>query len=165
MFIDFFFLLRAYGVPVTLTEWLTLMEALARGLAFCNLNDFYSLARSILVKSEALFDQYDQAFQHAFKGIETPHEIADEVWQWLSDPLPGLGTDPEEREAALVAEFPELAWTNSGACSRSGCASRREAHHGGSTTGWARAARRRSDTPGSTPAASGWAGRAAPARR
>ncbi len=52
MFTGFFFLLRTYGVPVTLTEWLVLMQALAKGLALSNLNDFYALARSVLVKSE-----------------------------------------------------------------------------------------------------------------
>ena len=130
MFVDFFFLLRAYGVPVTLTEWLALMEALARGLAFCNLNEFYSLARSILVKSEALFDQYDQAFQHAFKGIETRQEIADEVWQWLSDPLVGLDMTPEQK-AALMAEFPDLDLDELRRMFEERLREQTEAHHGG----------------------------------
>lgn len=97
MFTGFFFLLRTYGVPVTLTEWLTFMQALAKGLAFSNLTDFYALARSVLVKSEAHFDQYDQAFQAAFEGIETPQEIAEQVWDWLSDPLVMAGLSEEER--------------------------------------------------------------------
>ena len=97
MFTGFFFLLRTYGVPVTLTEWLVLMQALAKGLALSNLNDFYALARSVLVKSETHFDQYDQAFQAAFQGIETPQEIADEVWDWLSNPLTMPGLTEEER--------------------------------------------------------------------
>ncbi|NLE73877.1 MAG: VWA domain-containing protein [Actinobacteria bacterium] len=97
MFTGFFFLLRTYGVPVTLTEWLTFMQALAKGLAFSNLTDFYALARSVLVKSETHFDQYDQAFQAAFEGIETPQEIAEQVWDWLSDPLVIAGLSEEER--------------------------------------------------------------------
>ena len=87
MFTDFFFLLRFYGVPVTVTEWLALMRGLAMGLVPTGLDEFYAVARSILVKSEAYFDQYDQAFAAMFKGIETPVEIDDEVWDWLSDPL------------------------------------------------------------------------------
>ena len=79
MFTDFFFLLRAYGVPVTVTEWLALMRGLAEGLVPTGLDRFYAVARSILVKSEAYFDQYDQAFAHMFQGIETPIEIEDEV--------------------------------------------------------------------------------------
>jgi len=97
MFTGFFFLLRTYGVPVTLTEWLTFMQALAKGLAFSNMTDFYALARSVLVKSETHFDQYDQAFQAAFQGIETPQEIADQVWDWLSDPTTLPGLNEEER--------------------------------------------------------------------
>jgi uncharacterized protein with von Willebrand factor type A (vWA) domain len=97
MFTQFFFLLRAYGVPVTLTEWLTLMQALASGLAFSSLDRFYLLARSILVKSEAYFDQYDQAFAASFEGIETPLEIADEVWRWLHDPAAFFGLTDEQR--------------------------------------------------------------------
>ena len=58
MFTDFFFLLRFYGVPVTVTEWLALMRGLAMGLVPTGLDQFYAVARSILVKSEAYFDQY-----------------------------------------------------------------------------------------------------------
>ena len=104
MFTEFFYLLRAYGVPVTVTEWLTFMEALAGGLVAASLNDFYAVGRAIMVKSEAFFDQYDQAFQHAFQGIEIPQEIADQVWEWLRDPLalPGLS---EEEQRALLQQF------------------------------------------------------------
>jgi len=104
VFTEFFYLLRAYGVPVTVTEWLTFMEALAGGLVAASLNDFYAVGRAIMVKSEAFFDQYDQAFQHAFQGIEIPQEIADQVWEWLRDPLalPGLS---EEEQRALLQQF------------------------------------------------------------
>jgi len=101
VFTAFFFLLRGYGVPVTLTEWLLFVQALSRGLAFSSLSDFYALARAVLVKSEAYFDHYDQAFQAAFHGIETPPEIAEEVWDWLSDPLAMPGLSTEERRVLL----------------------------------------------------------------
>jgi len=103
MFSAFFFLLRAYGVPVTLTEWLTLMDALSKGLALSSLDQFYLLARAILVKSEAYFDQYDQAFAACFAGLETPAEIGEEVWEWLSDPVNAPGLSEEERR--LLAEW------------------------------------------------------------
>ena len=103
MFTQFFFLLRAYGVPVTLTEWLMLMQALAKGLAFSSLGQFYLLARAVLVKSETFFDQYDQAFAACFAGIETPAEIADEVWGWLADPFNVPAMTEEERR--LLAEW------------------------------------------------------------
>ena len=61
------------------------MEALSRG-CIANLDEFYFLARAILVKSEAYFDQYDIAFQEYFEGIEGPPEIYEQVLQWLEDP-------------------------------------------------------------------------------
>lgn len=97
MFIDFFYLLRNYGVPVSLTEWMAFMEAISKGLAFSSLTGFYYLARAVLVKSESHFDKYDLAFQHYFKGIETPEEITEQVLEWLENALPPLRISPEER--------------------------------------------------------------------
>ncbi|HMK93221.1 MAG TPA: VWA domain-containing protein [Thermoleophilia bacterium] len=130
MFTKFFFLLRAYGVPVTITEWMMLMRALAEGLALSSLDRFYSLARSILVKSETYFDQYDQAFLACFEGIETPVEIADEVWDWLSDPLalPGL-SEAEKRE--LLALMDDLDLDELQRLFEERLAEQTEAHHGG----------------------------------
>jgi len=108
MFINFFYLLRNYGVPVSLTEWMTLMEALNKGLAFSSLVSFYYLARSILVKSEVHFDKYDLAFQHYFKGIETTEELAEKVMEWLENALPPLRISPEERKQFLDWDLDEL---------------------------------------------------------
>lgn len=85
MFVDFFFILKRQGVPVTPTEWMTLMEALSKGY-ISNLEEFYYLARAILVKSETFFDQYDVAFQQYFQGVENIEEIRDEIMQWLDTP-------------------------------------------------------------------------------
>ena len=131
MFTDFFFLLRFYGVPVTVTEWLALMRALALGLAPAGLDQFYGVARSVLVKSEAYFDQYDQAFAAMFEGIETPPRIEDEVWEWLAHPLemPGL-TDEERRLLAGALEDLDLVALER--LFRERLAEQTEAHHGGS---------------------------------
>lgn len=131
MFTRFFFLLRAYGVPVTVTEWLALMRALAFGLALNDLQRFYSLARSVLVKSEAYYDQYDQAFLAAFEGIETPAEIAAEVWEWLQDPLGFPGLSDEERRR-LVEELGEVDLDELRRLFEERLAEQTEAHHGGS---------------------------------
>ena len=77
MFTEFFYTLRKRRVPVSITEWMTLMEAFAKG-CITNLDEFYFLARAILVKSEAYYDHYDVAFQEYFKGIETPSEISEQ---------------------------------------------------------------------------------------
>jgi uncharacterized protein len=86
MFIDFFYTLRDKKVPVTITEWMTLMEALSRGY-IRDLDEFYYLARAILVKTEGHFDHYDAAFQQYFKGIETPSDITEQFLEWLKDPV------------------------------------------------------------------------------
>ena len=88
MFTDFFYILRKRKVPVSITEWMTLMEALAKG-CITNLDEFYYLARAILVKSEAYYDHYDVAFQEYFNGIDTPAEISEQILEWLKDPLNG----------------------------------------------------------------------------
>ena len=107
MFTDFFYLLRKKKVPVSTTEWMTLMEALSQGLA-SNLDDFYYLARATLVKSEAYFDQYDVAFQEYFKGIEGPADISDMIREWLKDPIDKLGLTEEERALFDKMDLDEL---------------------------------------------------------
>ena len=96
MFIDFFYLLRKLKVPVSITEWMTLMKALNQGFAFSSITSFYYLARSILVKSETYFDQYDMAFYNYFGHIETPEEIRKQVLDWLNDPINQLRLSDEE---------------------------------------------------------------------
>ena len=53
MFQEFFYLLRQYGLDVSITEWLTLQEALSRGLHGSSISGFYNLCRSVLCKSES----------------------------------------------------------------------------------------------------------------
>lgn len=95
MFIDFFLLLRRHGVPATLSEFMVLMQALDKGLARADLDTFYHLARSILVKSEAHYDQYDQVFAHFFKKAELTPNIRDEIMEWLEDPIDFPELPPE----------------------------------------------------------------------
>jgi len=96
MFTGFFYTLKERKVPVSLTEWMTLMEALSKGY-ISTLNDFYYLARAILIKSEAYFDQYDIAFQEYFKGIEGPAVIRQQILEWLRDPINKMSLTEEER--------------------------------------------------------------------
>ncbi|MDJ0911964.1 MAG: hypothetical protein QNI95_00285 [Desulfobacterales bacterium] len=93
MFVDFFYKLKEVGIPVSPTSFLTLHKAFDRGLVG-SLNDFYTAARSILIKSERYFDTFDQVFAHYFEGAELPDydELAlDEMArvmleEWLKDP-------------------------------------------------------------------------------
>ena len=84
MLIDFFFTLRDAKVPVTIKEFLTLLEALQKNVIAPSLDEFYYLARLTLVKDEAHFDKFDKAFGLYFKGIETVFDTkADIPLDWL----------------------------------------------------------------------------------
>ncbi len=106
MFIDFFYKVKDYGIPVSPTSFLTLHRALNKGL-ISSLEDFYTASRSILIKSERYFDLFDQIFAHHFKGVELPDyegieidEMAKAMLdQWLKDPesiAEALGMDESE---------------------------------------------------------------------
>jgi len=84
MLIDFFFTLRDAKVPVSIKEFLTLLEALQKQVIAPSLDEFYYLARLTLVKDEAHFDKFDRAFGAFFKGIETVFDTkADIPLDWL----------------------------------------------------------------------------------
>ena len=85
MFLEFFYLLRARGLEVSINEWMALVEALDKGLAKSSLTSFYYLCRAILIKSEADYDKFDEVFAAYFKNVQTPDELPDEVWKWLAD--------------------------------------------------------------------------------
>ncbi len=72
MFLKLFFALRAGGVPVSLREHLTLVEAMDAGLVIFDVDGFYYLARSALVKDERHLDRFDRVFGEVFKGLERP---------------------------------------------------------------------------------------------
>ena len=106
MFVDFFYKLRERGIPVSPTSFLRLQKALRTGL-ITSLEDFYSAARAILVKSERYFDLYDQVFAHTFQGAELKEpdefelsEVARALLEeWLKDPkgvADALGIQEEE---------------------------------------------------------------------
>jgi uncharacterized protein with von Willebrand factor type A (vWA) domain len=77
MFATFFHELRAARVPVSLKEYLTLMEALEADLAGRRVQDFYYLSRATLVKDERHLDRFDQVFGHVFKGLDLMSEAAE----------------------------------------------------------------------------------------
>ncbi len=96
MFINLFLALRRHGVPVTLNEWLLLQSALSENLMESSLRRFYYLARAILVKSEAHFDKYDQAFLECFGHIESDDDLILSIEDKLLR-LPPLELTEEEK--------------------------------------------------------------------
>jgi uncharacterized protein len=106
MFVEFFFQLRKVGIPVSPTSFLRLQRALGMGLVN-SVDDFYTAARAVLVKSERYFDLYDQVFAHQFKGVEFQEmdefelsEVARSLLEeWLKDPkamADALGINEED---------------------------------------------------------------------
>jgi uncharacterized protein with von Willebrand factor type A (vWA) domain len=106
MFIDFLYFLRAYGLKVSVNEWMSLTRALDEGLADSSLTGFYHLCRSLLVKSESDFDTFDAAFAAYFEGIALAGDLPDEFFDWLNAPVIGAGGDGFLERLSL--EFDEL---------------------------------------------------------
>ncbi|HEY7382128.1 MAG TPA: VWA domain-containing protein [Beijerinckiaceae bacterium] len=101
MFLTFFSELRAAKIPVTLREYLTLLEALQEDLAGKKVEDFYYLSRACLVKDERNLDRFDRVFAHVFKGLETMGsalEAAEIPEEWLRKMAERYLTDEEKRQ-------------------------------------------------------------------
>jgi uncharacterized protein with von Willebrand factor type A (vWA) domain len=75
MFTQLFYELRKVNVPVSLREYLTLIEAVKEGLAYYSVDDFYYLSRAALVKDERNLDKFDRVFGHVFKGLDALAEL------------------------------------------------------------------------------------------
>ncbi len=106
MFVKFFYTLKEVGIPVSPTAFLTLQKALYNGMV-AGLDDFYTCARAILIKSERYFDLYDQVFSHHFEGVPLPDDegfAIDEIArglldEWLKNPkmvADALGIDEDK---------------------------------------------------------------------
>ena len=85
MFFQFFDELRSARIPVTLKEYLALMDALDKNVIDMKIDEFYFLSRAALVKDERNLDKFDQVFGHVFKGLENldGSQIAEIPEEWL----------------------------------------------------------------------------------
>ena len=110
MFVAFFHELKAAGVPVTLREYLTLMEAMEKDLAGRRVEDFYYLARTALVKDERNLDKFDRVFGHVFKGLELMSEAlsAEIPAEWLKKLAEKYLTEEEKREIEAIGGLDKL---------------------------------------------------------
>ena len=99
MLIDFFFTLKDAKIPVSIKEYLILMEAMQKQVIAPSLDEFYYLSRMTLVKDEAHYDKFDKAFGMYFKGIDTLFEKHPEIpLDWLMKRIERELT-PEQRAA------------------------------------------------------------------
>lgn len=83
MFTDFFYVCRDKGLAISMTEWLTFMDALDRGLAYSSLEGLYNLGRMILVKTESDYDKFDLAFMEYFKNVHYEDELPADIMKFL----------------------------------------------------------------------------------
>ena len=112
MFLPFFLELKAAGIPVSLREYLTLIEALDDGMVLYDVEGFYFLARSTLVKDERFIDRYDRVFSHYFRGVEAvsgegtdPRALPEE---WLRRLAEKHLTDEEKKLVESLGGFEKL---------------------------------------------------------
>lgn len=113
MLIPFFFKLRESGVPASITEYLTLMEALKAHVAAYQVEDFYFLARASLVKDERHFDRFDRVFAEHFDGIESlfaeMQQLSAELpEEWLRKQAERMLSDEEKQKIESLGGWDEL---------------------------------------------------------
>ncbi|MDO5291011.1 MAG: VWA domain-containing protein [Pseudomonadota bacterium] len=133
MLIDFFYTLRAAKLPVSVKEFLTLLEALQAQVVgpaqpdACSIDDFYYLARTALVKDEKHFDKFDRAFAAYFKGVEMVADFRQDIpADWLRKMLE-RELSPEQKAAIEAMGWDELMETL-----RKRLEEQKERHEGGS---------------------------------
>ena len=129
MLVDFFMQLRQAKVPVTIREYLSLMEALDKQVAWGRVEDFYYLARLCLVKDESHFDKFDRVFAHYFKGVtEIDEELKAHIpEEWLRRLTELVLTEEEKNQIEALGGFEKLMETL-----KKRLAEQNERHQGGS---------------------------------
>src|SRR6201992_4335449 len=110
MFFQFFDELRAARIPVTLKEYLALMDALSKDVIDLKVEDFYYLSRAALVKDERNLDKFDRVFGHVFKGLEKVDLglSADIPAEWLKALSDRFLTEEEKEMIEAMGGFDKL---------------------------------------------------------
>jgi uncharacterized protein with von Willebrand factor type A (vWA) domain len=110
MLFTFFLTVREAGVKTSLSEFLTLLEALSKHVAVFSLDDFYHLSRVALVKDESQYDRFDRAFAAYFKGIEaiTGELLGSIPEEWLRKQADRLLTEEEKEKIKALGGLDEL---------------------------------------------------------
>ena len=113
MFLPFFENLKAHNIPVSLREFLSFLEAMGAGLATYDMDQFYLLGRTILVKDERNLDKFDQAFATTFKGLEgiSPKDMLEKVSlpdEWLRKLAEKTLSEADKAEIKRLGGFDKL---------------------------------------------------------
>lgn len=110
MLINFFQTLKGAGVPVSIKELLDLIGALQNHLAFANIDDFYYLSRTVMVKDEKYFDRFDRAFGVYFKDLESLDDIIEAIIpeDWLREEFIKQLSDEEKQKIESLGGLEKL---------------------------------------------------------
>src|SRR5665213_2562061 len=110
MFVNFFTELKSAGIPVTLREYLTLMEAMQADLASRRVEDFYYLSRATLVKDERNLDKFDRVFGTVFKGLEMLGDAANPEIpaEWLKKLADKYLTEEEKKQIEAMGGLDKM---------------------------------------------------------
>src|ERR1700692_3387052 len=110
MFATFFHELKAAGLPVTLREYLTLIQAMEKDLADRRVESFYYLSRAALVKDERNLDKFDRVFGHVFRGLDLVEEaLAAEIpAEWLKKLTEKYLTEEEKQQIEAMGGLGKL---------------------------------------------------------
>ncbi|HET8706115.1 MAG TPA: VWA domain-containing protein, partial [Pseudomonadales bacterium] len=110
MLIHFFLALREGKVPVSIREFLDLLEALKEHIVFADMEEFYHLARVCLVKDEKHFDKFDIAFKKYFDGLETMDDLFSKMIpeEWLRKQLERTFTKEEMEKIQQLGDLQKL---------------------------------------------------------
>jgi|TARA_B110000196_G_C21146782_1_gene667079 uncharacterized protein with von Willebrand factor type A (vWA) domain len=110
MLTKFFFMLRDGGMKPSITELLTLLEAMKKGVAGHSVEDFYFLSRACLVKDESKFDRYDTIFAAHFQGLEDAFKaLVEELPEdWLQKQAELMLTEEERKQIEAIGGFEAL---------------------------------------------------------
>ena len=109
MLIDFFLKLKSHKLPVSIKEYLTLLEAMDKDVIGPNINDFYYLSRATLVKDEANYDKFDRAFAEFWDGVETIPGIEAQIpLEWLLKQVELTLTDEEKQQIQALGGWEKL---------------------------------------------------------
>jgi len=112
MLIDFFLHLKAAKLPVSTREFLTLLDALEHNVVANSIDDFYFLARTCLVKDEALYDRYNLAFGTYFRGVEGVFDIGAMVpEEWIRKLVEGTLSEAEKARVQALGGWERLMQT------------------------------------------------------
>src|ERR671929_783242 len=109
MLIDFFLKLKSHKLPVSIKEYLTLLEAMDKKVIEPSIDQFYYLARTSLVKDEANYDKFDRAFGEFWNGVETIPGIEAQIpLEWLLKQVELTLTDEEKKQIEALGGWEKL---------------------------------------------------------